>query len=94
MKKIILCGILAVCVGTGINACYQKETIEYHVTMSEGDTIWSICNQIATRDESTAKMVNETVARNHIDDCTKLKEGTELVIVVEKTPNFFENKVK
>ena len=91
MKKILLGLMVAVAVGATCTA--KVDTVEYRKTVEAGDTVWGICNTIATKNENLNRMVIETVMRNKIKDCENLQVGQEIVVVVERQ-NFFGMKVK
>lgn len=91
MKKIIMALLVAAAVGATCTA--KVETVEYRKTVAAGDTVWGICNTIATKDENLNRIVNETIMRNKIKDCENLQVGQEIVVVVERA-NFFTSKIK
>lgn len=56
------------------------EIIEYHKEVVAGETLWDICQEIATDREDLQKLVYQAMQDNHISDPTVLQPG-QLVIV-------------
>ena len=58
----------------------KTEIIEYHKEVTQGETLWDICREIATDREDLQKLVYQAMQDNHISDPTVLQPG-QLVIV-------------
>lgn len=82
----VFVGILVVC---SVSYGYYRDTVEtelveYHETVSEGDTLWGICGRIATDKEDMGKLVWQTMQDNHIENPGNLQPGTVIVIRAKK----------
>lgn len=58
----------------------KTEIIEYHKEVTQGETLWDICREIATDREDLQKLVYQAMQDNHITDPATLQPG-QLVIV-------------
>ena len=58
----------------------KTEIIEYHKEVTQGETLWDICREIATDREDLQKLVYQAMQDNHISDPATLQPG-QLVIV-------------
>ncbi len=62
----------------------KTELITYQKEVAMGDTVWSICREIATDEEDVILLVNQTMKDNHIRNPDYLTPGTLLVVNVQR----------
>lgn len=62
----------------------EPQLITYQKEVDYGDTVWSICGNIATDEDDLRKLVDRAMEDNHIANAGELKPGTLLVINVER----------
>ncbi len=62
----------------------DTEIIEYRKEVDYGDTVWSICGQVADDTVNLEKLVWQTMDENGIEEPGALKPGAEIVIHVPK----------
>lgn len=85
---------MAAAVVVGITAgTYQYVTapptrlIEYQAEVKPGDTLWTICGEIATDKEDLRKLVYQAKKDNRIKDVGNLQPGMLIVVRVEEARN-------
>lgn len=82
----ILCAALAAgAIGYG----YYRDTtmtslVEYHETVSEGDTLWGIVGKVANNKDDMGKLMWQVMQDNHIENPGNLQPGTVIVIRAKK----------
>ena len=59
------------------------ELIEYHVEADRGDTIWSLCANVASDEDCMEELIYRTMKENHITDPRELQPGQMIVIHVK-----------
>lgn len=59
------------------------ELIEYRTEADEGDTIWSLCANVASDEDCMEELVYRTMQENHIKDPAHLQPGQLIVIHVK-----------
>lgn len=62
----------------------KTELIQYQKEVGMGDTVWSICREIATDDDDLIRLVDRAMIDNRIRDPDHLMPGTLLVINVQR----------
>ena len=74
---ILAAGILA---STAIATAFvEPETVEYHVEVDNGDTLWALCSKVASNKDEMAYLVWQTAKENHIVN-GYLQPGQEIII--------------
>lgn len=74
---ILTAGILA---SAAIATCFaEPETVEYHVSVDHGDTLWTLCGKVASDKDEMAYPVWQTAKENHIVN-GYLHPGQEIII--------------
>lgn len=61
----------------------ETRIVEYRREVKPGDTLWTICGEIATDKEDLRKLVWQAMRDNNITDPVELQPGTEIVIKVK-----------
>lgn len=61
----------------------ETRIVEYRREVKPGDTLWTICGEIATDKEDLRKLVWQAMRDNNIIDPVELQPGTEIVIKVK-----------
>lgn len=79
-------GIVAIC---AVSYGYYRDTVEtelveYHETVSEGDTLWGIVGKVATNKDDMGKLMWQVMQDNHIENPGNLQPGTVIVIRAKK----------
>lgn len=82
----VFVGVLVVC---SVSYGYYRDTVEtelveYHETVSEGDTLWGIVGKVATNKDDMGKLMWQVMQDNHITDPGHLQPGTVIVIRVKE----------
>lgn len=62
----------------------ETELISYQKEVDYGETVWSICAQIATDKEDLRDLVRQAMEDNHIEDPGALKPGTVITVNVKR----------
>lgn len=62
----------------------KTELIQYQKEVAMGDTVWSICKEIATDEDDVILLVNQAMKDNHIKNPDCLTPGTLLVVNVQR----------
>lgn len=65
----------------------ETELVEYHETVSEGDTLWGIVGKVATNKDDMGKLMWQVMQDNRISDPGHLQPGTVIVIRVKEARN-------
>lgn len=60
-----------------------NELIEYRKEVTEGDTLWNICSEIATDKEDLRRLVWQAQKDNHIQDPGNLQPGRIVIVRVK-----------
>lgn len=60
------------------------ELIEYRKEVEWGETVWSICESVATDEDDLRKLVWQTCKDNNITDARHVDPGTLLIIRVKE----------
>lgn len=83
-KKILAVIAIPVAIAAGTYA-YEPpaELIEYHVEADRGDTIWSLCANVASDEDCMEELIYRTMKENHITDPRELQPGQMIVINVK-----------
>lgn len=61
----------------------NTELIEYRKEVEWGESVWSICESIATDQDDLRKLVWQTCKENHITDARHVDPGTLLIVRVK-----------
>jgi hypothetical protein len=82
----VFAGVLVVC---SVSYGYYRDTVEtelveYHETVSEGDTLWGIVGKVATNKDDMGKLMWQVMQDNRISDPGHLQPGTVIVIRAKK----------
>lgn len=89
----MLMAFIAIVLGAGIYVDADKicnrlfpETriVEYRKEVKPGDTLWSICGEIATDKEDLRKLVYQAKKDNRIMDVGNLQPGMLVIVRVEE----------
>lgn len=59
------------------------ELIEYRAEAEQGDTIWSLCANVASDEDCMEELVYRTMKENRISDPGALQPGTLVIIRVK-----------
>lgn len=83
-KKIIATLAIPAAIAAGAWA-YEPpaELIEYRTEAEAGDTIWSLCAEVASDYDCMEELVYRTMQENHIKDPAHLQPGQLIVIHVK-----------
>lgn len=82
MKLVICAAALTLCMAA-VHAYMPKgQVIEYRKEIVPGDTVWSVCAEIATDDENLQYLVWKTMKENGIEKADQLQPGRLLVVRV------------
>lgn len=65
----------------------ETRIVEYHREVKPGDTLWTICGEIATDKEDLRKLVWQAKKDNRIRDVGNLQLGTLVIVKVEEARN-------
>lgn len=65
----------------------ETKIVEYRREVRPGDTLWTICGEIATDKEDLRKLVYQAKKDNRIKDVGNLQPGMLIVVRVEETRN-------
>ena len=65
----------------------ETRIVEYRREVKLGDTLWTICGEIATDKEDLRKLVYQAKKDNHIMDVGNLQPGMLIVVRVEEARN-------
>lgn len=62
----------------------ETRIVEYRREVKPGDTLWTICGEIATDKEDLRKLVYQAKKDNRIKDVGNLQPGTLVIVRVEE----------
>lgn len=65
----------------------ETKIVEYRREVKPGDTLWTICGEIATDKEDLRKLVYQAKKDNRIKDVGNLQPGTLVIVRVEEARN-------
>ena len=65
----------------------ETKIVEYRGEVKPGDTLWTICGEIATDKEDLRKLVWQAKKDNRIRDVGNLQPGTLVIVRVEEARN-------
>ena len=65
----------------------ETKIVEYRREVRPGDTLWTICGEIATDKEDLRKLVYQAKKDNRIMDVGNLQPGTLVIVRVEEARN-------
>lgn len=65
----------------------ETKIVEYRREVRPGDTLWTICSEIATDKEDLRKLVWQAKKDNRIRDVGNLQPGMLIVVKVEDARN-------
>nr|DAV27357.1 MAG TPA: Lysin motif [Caudoviricetes sp.] len=65
----------------------ETKIVEYRREVRPGDTLWTICGEIATEKEDLRKLVWQAKKDNRIQDVSNLQPGMLIVVRVEEARN-------
>ncbi len=65
----------------------ETKIVEYRREVKPGDTLWTICGEIATDKEDLRKLVWQAKKDNRIRDVGNLQPGTLVIVRVEEARN-------
>lgn len=65
----------------------ETKIVEYRREVRPGDTLWTICREIATDKEDLRKLVYQAKKDNRIMDVGNLQPGTLVIVRVEEARN-------
>ena len=65
----------------------ETKIVEYRRKVRPGDTLWTICGEIATDKEDLRKLVYQAKKDNRIKDVGNLQPGLLIVVKVEEARN-------
>lgn len=72
----------------------EVKIVEYRREVRPGDTLWTICGEIATDKEDLRKLVYQAKKDNRIQDVGNLQPGTLVIVRVEEARNQCEYRRK
>lgn len=98
MNKPLICTTIlmsaALVAGVAVDAdnlCFREEPVtkivEYRREVRPGDTLWTICGEIAADKEDLRKLVYQAKKDNRIRDVGNLQPGMLIVVRVEEARN-------
>ena len=62
----------------------ETKIVEYRREVKPGDTLWTICGEIATDKEDLRKLVWQAKKDNRIQDVGNLQRGTLVIVRVKE----------
>ena len=62
----------------------ETKIVEYRREVRPGDTLWTICSEIATKKEDLRRLVWQAKKDNRIMDVGNLQPGTLVIVRVEE----------
>lgn len=65
----------------------EVKIVEYRREVKPGDTLWTICGEIATDKEDLRKLVYQAKKDNRIKDVGNLQPGMLIVVKVKEARN-------
>lgn len=65
----------------------ETKIVEYRREVKPGDTLWTICGEIAADKEDLRKLVWQAKKDNRIVDVGNLQPGTLVIVKVEEARN-------
>lgn len=65
----------------------ETKIVKYRREVRPGDTLWTICGEIATDKEDLRKLVYQAKKDNRIKDVGNLQPGLLIVVKVEEARN-------
>lgn len=65
----------------------ETKIVEYRREVRPGDTLWTICGEIATDKEDLRKLVWQAKKDNRIKDVGNLQPGTLVILKVKEARN-------
>lgn len=65
----------------------ETKIVEYRREVKPGDTLWTICGEIATDKEDLRKLVYQAKKDNRIKDVGNLQPGILIVVRVKEARN-------
>ena len=65
----------------------ETRIVEYRREVKPGDTLWTICGEIATDKEDLRNLVYQAKKDNRIKDVGNLQPGTLVIVKVEEARN-------
>lgn len=65
----------------------ETKIVEYRREVKPGDTLWTICGEIAADKEDLRKLVYQAKKGNRIKDVGNLQPGMLIVVKVEEARN-------
>lgn len=65
----------------------ETKIVEYRREVRPGDTLWTICGEIATDKEDLRKLVYQAKKDNRIKDVGNLQPGLLIVVKMEEARN-------
>ena len=65
----------------------ETKIVEYRREVKPGDTLWTICGEIATDKEDLRKLVYQAKKDNRIMDVGNLQPGTLVIVRVKEARN-------
>lgn len=65
----------------------ETKIVEYRREVKPGDTLWTICEGIATDKEDLRELVYQAKKDNRIQDVGNLQPGTLVIVKVEEARN-------
>ena len=65
----------------------ETKIVEYRREVKPGDTLWTICGEIATDKEDLRKLVYQAKKDNRIRDVGNLQPGMLIVVRVDEARN-------
>lgn len=65
----------------------ETKIVEYRREVKPGDTLWTICGEIATDKEDLRKLVYQAKKDNRIRDVGNLQPGTLVIVKVKEARN-------
>lgn len=83
-------GVMCLAATAGIDAyrdykiAETTEIIEYTKTVEEGETVWSICSNVADSREDLRKLVYQTIEDNGIKSAGELQVGQTITVRVRE----------
>lgn len=84
MKRLLLIIVAALSIGYVVEAATRPvETVVYRLDVKYGDTLWDICNRIATEGDDLRLLVYNTKKENGLVS-DRLDPGQQLTITVKR----------
>lgn len=61
----------------------EQPLIAYRTTISQKETVWDVCSQVASSQDNMQELVWRTLKENHISNPGEVQPGQEIIVRVK-----------